>query len=209
MGLIVRSRSHVVPAVVVSAREEAKAILAKAEAEARALRDSLEAARAEAVAAGYAEGVRQGRDEGHAGVLGLLAEAKARVYSDHRKNREAGIAIGRRMAEKILGRAIDLDPAIVEELVEQAIIASRPRGATVVVHANPVDVEALLRAREAWLSSLASVTDVRVVPDAGLGRGSCVVETPVGRLDGRLATQLDALEAAMRKAMADEGEGPR
>ena len=208
MGLIVRSRSHVIPAVVLTAREEAQQILAKADAEAQGVRDAIEAIRSEAVAAGHAEGMRQGRDEGHAEVLGLLTEARARVLSDHRKNREAGVAIGRKMAEKILGRAIALDASIVGELVEQAIVASRPRGGAIVVHAHPADVDELKRKREAWLTTLASVTEIRVVPDDGIERGDCVVDTPVGRLDGRLSTQLDAMESAMRKALSNEGGGP-
>jgi len=36
------------------------------------------------------------------------------------------------------------------------------------------------------------------VADASVGRNGCVVETPVGRLDARLQTQLDALERALR-----------
>jgi len=208
MGLIVRSRSQVIPAVVLSAREQAKEILAQAEAEAQGIRDKLEAIRLEAVEVGHAEGRRQGRDEGYAEVLSLLTEARTRVLSDHRKNREAGVAIGRKMAEKILGRAITIEPAIVGELVEQAIVASRPRGGAIVVHAHPADVDELKRAREAWLSTLASITEIRVVPDDGLERGDCVVDTPVGRLDGRLSTQLEAMESAMRKALSDEGGGP-
>jgi flagellar biosynthesis/type III secretory pathway protein FliH len=209
MGLIVRSRSRVVPAVVVAAEEQAKAILARAEAEAQASTERLAAARAEAVAAGRAEGVRQGREEGHAEALGILAAARAQGLAEHRKHREAGIAIGRKMAEKILGRALALDPSIIAELAEQAILASRPRGGPVVVHAHPEDVAALTHARQAWLASLAAVTDIRVVPEAGLERGSCVVETPVGRLDARLATQLDALEAALRGALANGEDGAR
>ena len=114
MGLIVRSRSHVIPAVVLTAREEAQQILAKADAEAQGVRDAIEAIRSEAVAAGHAEGMRQGRDEGHAEVLGLLTEARARVLSDHRKNREAGVAIGRNIwAYKDPGRMVAALAAII------------------------------------------------------------------------------------------------
>ena len=76
------------------------------------------------------------------------------------------------------------------------------------VHAHPADVDELKRKREAWLTTLASVTEIRVVPDDGIERGDCVVDTPVGRLDGRLSTQLDAMESAMRKALSNEGGGP-
>jgi flagellar biosynthesis/type III secretory pathway protein FliH len=38
---------------------------------------------------------------------------------------------------------------------------------------------------------------VRVVADASLGSGDCIVETPAGSIDARLSTQIDAIRSAI------------
>jgi flagellar biosynthesis/type III secretory pathway protein FliH len=54
------------------------------------------------------------------------------------------------------------------------------------------------RARAQWSQRLVVAADVRVAADESVERHGCVVETPVGRLDASLQTQLDALERALR-----------
>ena len=84
------------------------------------------------------------------------------------------------------------------EIVAEALHASRAKAGTVVLRAHPEDLAAIERERPRWLARVAAGVDVRVVADPSIGRHGCVVETPVGRLDARLHTQLDALERALR-----------
>jgi flagellar biosynthesis/type III secretory pathway protein FliH len=69
-------------------------------------------------------------------------------------------------------------------------------------------VAALAAARPRLEAALAAAADVKIVGDPAVGRHGCVVETPVGRLDARLETQLDALEGAVRAAEAARRRAP-
>jgi flagellar assembly protein FliH len=191
--------------MVLSAHDEAREVLAKAAALKKAAENSAEAIRREAAATGYSDGLRDGREQGYAEVLVVLASARAQMISEFTRAKDAGIVIGRKLAEKILGRTFELDPSVITELAMHALVASRPRGGTVVLRTHPEDLNRLTLEREAWLARLPMVADIRVVADTTVDRGGCIVDTPVGRLDARLSTQLDALEKALRRAMGEEG----
>lgn len=133
----------------------------------------------------------------------LLVAARAAAEAERAAAKDAALVLARKMAEKIVGRAVDLDPAIMGEIAGQALAASRARGGAVVLRVHPDDHVAIEQTRAQWLQRIASVAGVRVVADASVGRDGCVVETPVGRLDARLQTQLDALERAVRGAGLD------
>jgi flagellar biosynthesis/type III secretory pathway protein FliH len=68
----------------------------------------------------------------------------------------------------------------------------------VVLRVHPADLAIVEQTRPDWSLRIAAAADVRVVADERVGRHGCVVETPVGRLDARLQTQLDALDRALR-----------
>jgi flagellar biosynthesis/type III secretory pathway protein FliH len=68
----------------------------------------------------------------------------------------------------------------------------------VVLRVHPDDIAAVEQTRPNWSQRIAAAAEVHLVADDSVGRNGCVVETPAGRLDARLQTQLDALERALR-----------
>jgi flagellar biosynthesis/type III secretory pathway protein FliH len=196
MGRLVKGTGHVVPAAVLSAEAEAAQVRARAEEDAAALRAEAQAARVEAERAGF----EAGKQEGMAQVSALLLAARAQAERDLASAKDAAIVLARRMAERIVGRAVELSPELMGEIVAEALAASRARKSTVVLKAHPDDLAAIESERPRWLARVVAGVDVRVVADPAVGRHGCVVETAVGRLDARLATQLDALERALRGA---------
>ena len=138
------------------------------------------------------------RESALAEVTALLVSARAVAEVERASAKDAAVVLARKMAEKIIGRAVDLDPSVMGEIAGQALAASRARGGAVVLRVHPDDLAAIEQSRAQWLRRIASAASVRVVADASVGRDGCVVETPVGRLDARLQTQLDALERALR-----------
>ena len=133
-------------------------------------------------------------------VTHLLVSARAAIEAERAAAADAALVLARKMAAKIIGRAVDLDPSVMGEIAGQALAASRSRGGAVVLRVHPDDLAAVEQSRARWSLRIVAATDVRVVTDASVGRHGCVVETPVGRLDARLQTQLDALERALRGA---------
>jgi flagellar biosynthesis/type III secretory pathway protein FliH len=138
------------------------------------------------------------RESALAEVTRLLVSARVEAEAERAAAKDAALVLARKMAEKIIGRAVALDPAVMGEIAGQALAASRVRGGAVVLRVHPDDLAAVERTRPEWLARVAAGANVRVVADASVGRHGCVVETPVGRLDARLGTQLDALERALR-----------
>jgi flagellar assembly protein FliH len=138
------------------------------------------------------------RESALAEVTRLLVSARVEAEAERAAAKEAALVLARKMAEKIIGRAVALDPAVMGEIAGQALAASRVRGGAVVLRVHPDDLAAVERTRPEWLARVAAGANVRVVADESVGRHGCVVETPVGRLDARLETQLDALESALR-----------
>jgi flagellar assembly protein FliH len=135
------------------------------------------------------------REAALAEVTALLAAARADAEAVRAEAKDAAVVLARRMAEKIVGHAVDLAPAAMGAIVAQALAASRAKAGAVVLRAHPEDLPAVEAARERWGTG---ALVVRAVADARVGRYGCVVETPIGRVDARLSAQLDALEKALR-----------
>jgi flagellar biosynthesis/type III secretory pathway protein FliH len=108
------------------------------------------------------------------------------------------------MAEKIVGRAIDLSPELMNQIVAQTLASSRARSGKIVLRVHPLDLESIAAGRPQWATAVAVGIDVRLLPDTSVGHGGCVVDTPSGRVDARLQTQLEVLELALRAAAERE-----
>jgi flagellar biosynthesis/type III secretory pathway protein FliH len=191
MGRLYKGLGHVVPAAVLTAEAEAAQVRARAEEDATALRAETERA-----------GFEAGKQAGLAQVSALLLAARAQAERDLASAKDAAIVLARRMAERIVGRAVELSPELMGEIVAEALVASRARKGTVVLRAHPDDLAVVERERPHWLAGVAAGLDVRVVADPAVGRHGCVVDTAVGRVDARLDAQLDALERALRGVAA-------
>jgi len=134
--------------------------------------------------------------ESAAEVTEILLSARRVADAELAAAKDVAVTLARKMAEKIVGHAVDVDPAVMADIVRQALNASRPRDSTIVLRVHPEDVPALEANRSRWLEVS---TAVRVLADATVERYGCVVDTPVGRIDARLATQLDVIERALRQ----------
>ena len=184
--------------------EQAAAILAAANARAAALVREGEELREEARRQGYADG----RDAAAAELTETLASAAREAAAVRLQAEPAAMRLcGRlaaKMAEKIVGHAIELEPDALTAIAAQALAASRARAGLIKLRVNPEDRAALERdhARRALLARrFDGGVELEIVTDPAVGRGGCVVETATVRLDARLETQLAALE----RAVAGEG----
>jgi len=194
MGHLVKAFGPVVPAAALDVGERLQALVSQAEEHAAAL---LAAARAEADAI-RAEARRAGETEGRARAEAELLELQLAARREAERIRVEALpgahALAARMAQKIVGRAIDLDPGVMAEIAAQALAAARARAGLVVLRVNPEDLAMIEVQRPRLLAALTHAVELRVVADATVTRHGCVVDSPAGRLDARLETQLAALE---------------
>jgi flagellar biosynthesis/type III secretory pathway protein FliH len=138
-------------------------------------------------------------------VTEVLLAARLFAERERMAAKNAAVILARKMAEKIVGRAVDLDPAVMADIASQALHASGARGSSVVLRIHPEDLPAVAERKPRWLGGEDSPAEVRIVADASVGRYGCVVETQVGRLDARLQTQLDVLERVLGGTLAPAG----
>jgi flagellar biosynthesis/type III secretory pathway protein FliH len=186
-------RRAIVDADVFDAKLEGDRLVAEAreaaERERAAARDEVEriARKAEA----------EGRERGLAAVTELLVGARA-VAARARAGAEAELrTLAVRIAEKILGRELQLDASAVVDVAAAAMRhAGEPR--ELVVRCAAEDLEALERGKPRLVERCRSAQVARFVADERVPRGGCILETELGVVDARLSTQLEAIERALR-----------
>jgi flagellar biosynthesis/type III secretory pathway protein FliH len=181
------------------AREELEAKLtaeriveeARAQAQTMVIRAREEAART----AGQAD--REAREQAEARLaaqwLVLERTEKERLQGDAQRV----ISVAVVLAERLLGAALELEPARVVDLARAAI--AEARGARhIVVEAHPLDAGALRRHLQGAGLEMQSV---EVCQNETLARGELRLQTDVGTIDAKLAPRLERLAAALRDAL--------
>jgi flagellar assembly protein FliH len=191
MGRLLKGKGYVVPRVVFSAREQAERVLAAAHSAAEEDRRQ-----------GFEQGLAEGREAARAEMTEILVRAREEAEQLRNASKEAAIPIARRMAERIVGRALELHPSLIGDIAAQALAASRARSGPVTLRVHPIDLVALEQERPKLAARFAGAIDLQLVSDESIAQGGCVVETTVGRLDARLGYQLDAIEKALGQKMA-------
>jgi flagellar biosynthesis/type III secretory pathway protein FliH len=174
----------------------AKRILLDARVEAE---ETLERAREEA-ARSTADAAREAREDEVAKLAaGFLA---LRIADERRAERDLdrAVALACVLAERLLGEALEKDPARVIALARQALLEAR--GAhRAVIEASPLDAETL-RSHVVDLGFAEGSTDgVEIRVDPLLLRGSLRIHTNLGSLDAQLTPQLERLAKALRDAL--------
>lgn len=122
-----------------------------------------------------------------AGVMKMLAE-----FSEERRQYFCGaeeevVRLSLAIAERILSREIDVDPTVLFGAVKLALASVADRsGAVLRVSAEEA---------EAWAREMKTEDPVaELVSDDRLGRGECVLETRLGKIDLSIRTQLKEVE---------------
>jgi flagellar biosynthesis/type III secretory pathway protein FliH len=144
----------------------------------------------------------RGREELLAEATLWLVRARASAAASRMEAKDLALVLARKMAEKIVGHAVALDPAVLSDIAVQALAASKAREGGIVLRVHPEDLATMEAARPTWREKIASRLEVTLVGDVSVGRHGCVVESDAGRVDARLETQLAALEQALRETGA-------
>lgn len=197
------------------ARAEAKRIGAEAERDA-------EQRRAAAADEGYAEGFEKGKAEGYAAgeqaarddVLGSfqpqlerLATAWAGALEKWEQSRndmllearEDVLTFAFNLAAKVVSRAIEHNPAVVQDQLAAALsLLNQPTVATIVAH--PDDHPLIEQVLPQLLERLARCEHAELRADESIGRGGCIVRTAGGSVDATIETQLTRLAEALLPA---------
>jgi flagellar biosynthesis/type III secretory pathway protein FliH len=152
---------------------------------------------------GVAEGIRRAeasaaarRDQDHAGAATLAASLQEQFarYAERLEREAFRFALA--VAGRILRREILLDDQVILRQVKEAL--HRVVGAeTVSLRVHPADEPLLRDRRNELLASGEGVREIMIEPDESVGRGGCIIESPSGNIDARIATQLAQIDTAL------------
>lgn len=190
------------------AEAEARAIVARAETDARSRTEGaeergFEEGHAKGLAEGLEAGRTQGRDEAFASQTDHLktvtdsCQAMADGLESQmelvvREARRCVLEVALRLAEKVVHRVVEIDEETVVRQVEAALAyVLQPTDVSVRFH--PDDHAALEHALPALRQRLHDAQHIRLARDEGIERGGCVVSFGKGRVDATLDTQLRRL----------------
>ena len=176
--------------------EEVMDVLAQAQAEAEALRESA-----------MAQGFAAGRGDALAALEPALAALTQAIEDVREQQLAAAVELERRavelglaLAKKVVGGVLAVDPEKVVESVSGALrgIVERER---VIVLVNPEDLEIVCEAMEGLRASLGGIDHCVVEAERRVGRGGCIVRTPVGDIDARVETKLERAGEVVASAL--------
>ena len=111
------------------------------------------------------------------------------------------VELGLALAAKVLAGAIEAEPERVVEAVRGALrgIVERER---IIVLVNPDDLDIVREAMDEVRASLGGIEHCEVQAERRVGRGGCVVRTPVGDVDARVETKLERAREVVAAALA-------
>jgi flagellar biosynthesis/type III secretory pathway protein FliH len=160
-------------------------------------------------ATAHAEGLAMGREQ----ALAELAPAATALEQGARAVREHAEAAADRLeaqavdlaialAERIVGAAVAVDPALVTEAVRGALrgLVDRER-VTVLVH--PDDLELVRGAMGDLVAALGGIEHCEVQAERRVARGGAIVRTPEGDVDARVETKLQRAREVVEAALGE------
>lgn len=195
-GNIEVPREETPEAIVARAREDARRILDEARAEAQEI---TRRAYTEGFARGYDEALKKAEQEAKEirtrarEVLGQAGEIRKKTFE---VLEEEIIDLAVEIAERLVARQLDLNPETVVSIAGEAIEAVKDCE-QIVLYVNPDDVQVVKDKKEELLSLMPAETVLRVIGDADIERGVCVVETKSGMVDATLDTRWELMLEAL------------
>jgi type III secretion protein L len=177
---------------VYSATNKAREILQKAQGEAEEIiRKAIEQREKE-----KKDGFQEGYQEGLAQVTELLVKARTEYEQMLRTGSKDMLELSFKIAEKIIGKQLELDKSIIMDIVAQALQTVR-QSKQITVRVNPEDSKALKATKEELLELLGHGRVIDVVEDKKVEKGGCIIESEVGIVDAQLSKQLDRLKKVL------------
>jgi flagellar biosynthesis/type III secretory pathway protein FliH len=101
-----------------------------------------------------------------------------------------------RVAEKIIGEQLKLQPETIVDIVRQVLRATRA-GKHMIIQVNEADAPMVRGRVDRLKESLGVSPEIEIVALATIPRGGCVIDSELGIIDARLETQLKCMEEAL------------
>src|SRR5262245_41913491 len=164
--------------IVEAARREADQLIQEAQKEREQIRE-------EAEQAGYEEGLTRWNET----ILQAM-EAQDRLL---KSSEQALVRLAVRVAEKIIGERLRSSPDVIVDIVREVLKSIRSEKA-LMIQVNPDQAETVRQSIHRLHDLLENGCQIKIVPNAAISAGGCIVESELGVIDGQQETQLKWLE---------------
>lgn len=124
------------------------------------------------------------------GVAKQLSEARGRWLGEWETS---AVHLAGRMAERILRRELQNEPQAPLALVRESLELAAG-SANITIHLSPADCKHLSSASSEIVESLKQLAPAKIMADASISPGGCVVKTEFGQIDQQIESQIDRLE---------------
>lgn len=159
---------------------------------------------------GYEAGFAQGKEEALHRYQELINEAKRIVetangqfYEQIEAANETILLIGLKVAERILGEKLAENGEHFLSLVKRAMKEVREQS-EVKIYVHPLYYEMLVQQKDELKAVFNQPTDIFIYPDEQLQENGCMIETPFGRIDASVDTQLQQIKQQLLERLEEE-----
>ncbi|HEY4553816.1 MAG TPA: flagellar assembly protein FliH [Bacillaceae bacterium] len=196
------------------AEDQAEAIIARAQEEARTIQHHMDAERAnweeeknilrkKAWETGYEEGLKEGHQQGLLTYEEQITAARD-IVRDSREAFQQYLESAERtilelavsVAEKVLHGTLQENPEQFHHLVKAALKEAR-EFKEVQIHVHPANHQALMAAKNELDALFPSNTQCFIYPDSDMDEHACVIESENGRIDASIGSQLSELKSKL------------
>jgi flagellar biosynthesis/type III secretory pathway protein FliH len=165
--------------------------------EARAEADALFARARERARDVAAEAAREAREVEETRLSAKWLVLRAAETERDARDLDRLVQLATVLAERIVGVALELEPARAAQLA-RTVLAEARGARRAVIEAHPLDAAAL---RQHLTTAGLDLQSVEVRDDTALARGELRLHTDLGTIDAHLAPRLERLAAALRDAL--------
>lgn len=204
--------------IVIRAGKQAEELIHNAQKKAQAI---LQTAHDQGYKKGYEEGYNQGYEKG-------LEEGRARGEEEYRASIERADAAKKEykkmrdmlyqsceqdmvrlaidIARKIIGTRMEEDEKTYLQIAKKAL--SEVKGQKgIKLRCSSHDYPIAVANKDYLLSGLDGVDDIIIIEDMFLSRGSCIIDSDAGGIDGSVDTQIDKIKNAFKSMLLKSANG--
>ena len=206
-------RSALAEDVLSTAKEQAEQLLRQAEQEAQQIQEnaqrSNEQAHEDAKATGFQQGYEDGLTKAESEYSSIIQEANEvveRTKADYRKKladaEEDILMLSVKIAEKIINRTFEEDDDAFIQLVKDSIleVSEQPE---VHLYVHPSAYEQVSNHRIDLESILSGKGQLSIYSNQDLSVNACMIESPFGKIDASLDTQLNRIKEGLIKLVKE------
>lgn len=197
--------------LIVSAQARAQQIIVEARDTARTMlrqaREVIESDRIAAVESGREQGRIEGRAEADLEASGLLHACEQigiHVAQERQDVLEANeqdvVELAIAIAQRIVAASLDVDRDLVIDACRSAMRKAFQRGDMQVL-AHPDDLDILRSAGPKLAAEMGGVEHLEFIAERRLDRGSVIVRTAAGEIDGTIASKSEKIEQTLREGI--------